>query len=256
MLLHEFDEGRVAVINPEDCVQPVENFPQVVVSCFAYTTFERLVEQTDAKKIDSVHIAHMDAPVYVAEYKGKRIALAQSCVGAPACCAILEDLFVKGAQKAVIFGTCGVLDKRISDCSVIIPDIAMRDEGTSYHYAPPSDEIRVNGKYGEAFKVLLEELGCSYTVGKVWTTDAAYRETREKVNRRKESGCVCVDMECSAVAALCDFRGKDALHFFYAADNLDGEKWDKRSLGNHENLQAKDRIALLAMEMAARMTET
>ena len=255
MLLHEFDENPRAVINPEDCVKPAENFPKVVVSCFAYTTFNRLVEVTGAQKIDSVHIAHADLPVYLAEYKGKRIALEPSCVGAPACCAILEDLFAKGAQKAVIFGTCGVLDKGIGDCSVIIPNTAMRDEGTSFHYAPPSDEIVVNEKYGEAFAAMLEEIGCSYTRGKVWTTDAAYRETREKVNRRKESGCVCVDMECSAVAALCQFRGKDALHFFYAADNLDGDKWDKRSLGNDDNLLAKDRIALLAMEMAARMTE-
>ncbi len=255
MILHEFDENRRAVINPEDCVKPVEGFPKVVVTCFAYTTFDRLVEQTGAKAIDSIHIAHMDAPVYAAEYKGKRIALAQCCVGAPASCAILEDLFAKGAEKAVVFGTCGVLDKEIGDCSVIIPDMAMRDEGTSYHYAPPGDEIAVNKKYGAAFRELLEEIGCKYTVGKVWTTDAAYRETRDKVQRRKESGCVCVDMECSAVAALCDFRGKDALHFFYAADNLDGEKWDKRSLGNEENLLVKDRIALLAMEMAARMTD-
>lgn len=255
MLLHEFDENRQAVINPLDCVQPVKGFPQVVVSCFAHTTFARLVEEVKASPIDNVHIAHMEIPVYEAEYRGKRIALAQSCVGAPATCAILEDLFAKGAEKAVIFGTCGVLDRNIGDCSVIIPDMAMRDEGTSFHYAPPTDEIAVNEKYRDAFIELLEEVGCSYTVGKVWTTDAAYRETRDKVNRRRESGCICVDMECSAVAALCDFRGKDALHFFYAADNLDGEKWDKRSLGNQENLLVKDRIALLAMEMAVRMTD-
>lgn len=255
MLLHEFDENKSAVINPQDCVQPVAGFPQVVVSCFAHTTFERLVEAVHAKSIDSVHIAHMEIPVYEAEYKGRRIALAQSCVGAPATCAILEDLFAKGAEKAVIFGTCGVLDKSIADCSVIIPDAAMRDEGTSFHYAPPSDEIEVNKQYGKDFEALLKEIGCSYTRGKVWTTDAAYRETRDKVNRRKASGCICVDMECSAVAALCNFRGKEALHFFYAADNLDGESWDKRSLGNEENLLEKDRVALLAMEMASRMTK-
>lgn len=255
MILQEFDKNDQAVINPWDCVKPVKDFPQVVVSCFSYTTFDRLVAQLQAKKIAHVHIAHMDIPVYQAEYRGKSIALAQSCVGAPAACAILEDLFAMGAQKAVIFGTCGVLDKNIADCSVIIPDMAMRDEGTSFHYAPPADEIAVNVKYRDAFVGLLEEVGCSYTEGKVWTTDAAYRETREKVSRRRENGCVCVDMECSAVAALCEFRGKDALHFFYAADNLDGEKWDKRSLGNQEKLLVKDRIALLAMEMAARMTE-
>lgn len=255
MLLHEFDASQCAVINPSDCVKAVSDFPKVVVSCFAYTTFDRLVAETKAQKIASVHIAHMEIPVYKAIWRGIPIALALSCVGAPACCAGLEDLFAMGAEKAVLFGTCGVLDKRIGDCSVILPDRAMRDEGTSFHYAPPSDEIAVNEKYRTAFIRLLEELRCNYTVGKVWTTDAAYRETRGKVNRRREQGCICVDMECSAVAALCQFRGKDVLHFFYAADNLDGEKWDKRSLGNAENLLEKDKIALLAMEMAARMTE-
>ena len=159
MLLHEFDENKSAVINPLDCVSPMADFPQVVVSCFSYTTFKRLVAEVKAKPISSVHIAHMEIPVYEAEYRGKRIALAQCCVGAPATCAILEDLFAKGAEKAVIFGTCGVLDKKIGDCSIIIPDTAMRDEGTSFHYAPPSDEIRVNARYRDAFVELLDEVG-------------------------------------------------------------------------------------------------
>ena len=253
MLLHEYDDSRRAVINPDDCVAPVKDFPKVVVSCFARTTFARLRDEMNAQEIAQVHIANMDIPVYRTVYKGVPVALVMAYVGAPGCCAVLEDIFAMGAEKLVIFGTCGVLDKNIADCSVIVPDIAMRDEGTSFHYAPPSDEIAVNVKYKAAFTGMLDEMGCSYTVGKVWTTDAAYRETREKVNRRKAAGAVCVDMECSAIAALAQFRGKDVLQFFYAADNLDGETWDKRSLGDQANLLAKDRVALLAMEMAVRM---
>jgi hypothetical protein len=61
-------------------------------------------------------------------------------------------------------------------------------------------------------------------------------------------------MECSAVAALADFREKEVFQFFYAADNLDNENWDARSLSNSSKILDKDRIALLAMELAAKLT--
>ena len=156
----------------------------------------------------------------------------------------------------MLFGTCGVLDRNIGDCAVILPTAAMRDEGTSYHYAPPSDEIAVNIHHGDLFLSLMEELKLPCVTGKCWTTDSMYRETREKTARRKESGCVCVDMECASVASVARFRGKEALHFFYAADNLDSAEWDERSLSNFANLEEKDRIAMIALEAARRITLT
>ena len=103
------------------------------------------------------------------------------------------------------------------------------------------------------FTELLDELHVKYTVGKTWTTDSFYRETPEKVKRRKAAGCICVDMECSANAAVCDFRGKKLLQFFYAADNLDAEEWDSRSPANHSRMEDKNRIAAIALEAAVRM---
>ena len=84
----------------------------------------------------------------------------------------------------------------------------------------------------------------------MWTTDAPYRETRKKVLDRKKEGCICVDMECSAISALAQFRNKEIFQFFYAADNLDSAKWDKRSLGNNEKLSDKEKIGLLAIKFA------
>ena len=86
----------------------------------------------------------------------------------------------------------------------------------------------------DEFIKLLNEHNYSYIVGKAWTIDAPYRETRKKVADRKSQGCVCVDMECSAISALAKFRNKEVFQFFYAADNLDSAKWDQRSLGNSE----------------------
>lgn len=92
-------------------------------------------------------------------------------------------------KKLILFGSCGVLDKNIKQTSIIIPDSAIRGEGTSFHYVPASDEISVNEKYGKLFEGFLKEIGINYTKGKVWTTDAFYRETKDKTERRKKTGC-------------------------------------------------------------------
>lgn len=255
MILEEFDENLEAVVNPCDVIKPVPHMPGIVVSCFAKETFERMVNSFGGEKIGETRQANMVIPVYKASCNGVSVGMFMSPVGAPACVSAAEEIFAMGAETIILFGTCGVLDRAIEDCSILIPDRAVRDEGTSYHYAPAADEIAVNPQYMEIFTGILEELGCCYTIGKTWTSDGIYRETREKVIRRKKSGCICVDMECSAMAALARFREKELFQFFYAADNLDGETWDIRSLDNRANLIEKDKIAGLAMELAVRIRE-
>jgi len=253
MILTEFDANKLAVINPHDLLQPVEGMPKVAVTCYAKETFERMLAGFEAEQIASTSTANGIIPIYKVTYKGVEIALFMMDVGAPASAAMMEDIYQLGAEKIIIFGTCGVLEKSIDDCTIIIPNSAMRDEGTSYHYVPASDEIPVNEKYMSVFTGMLDELQIKYTVGKTWTTDAIYRETVDKIKRRKEQGCICVDMECSADAAVAQFRGKDLVQFFYAADNLDAEEWDVRSLSNSAKLEEKDRIATVALELAVRM---
>nr|WP_294491678.1 nucleoside phosphorylase [uncultured Anaerosporobacter sp.] len=253
MILEEFDSNKKAIVDVYDLVKPIESFPKIAVSCFSRVTFERLVNELNGKVIAKSNLANMEIPIFKAMYKGVEVALFMSYVGAAGCVAVIEEVFAMGADKLILFGTCGVLDASIEDCSIIIPNKAVRDEGTSFHYAKPSDEIVVNKKYIDEFVDILKEFECRYTIGKVWTTDGIYRETRGKVNSRKQAGCLCVDMECSAVAALAEFREKEVFQFFYAADNLDNETWDARSLGNESNVLEKDRIAMLAMELARKL---
>ena len=253
MILEEFDTSLTAVINPWTIIKPVEGIPRVAVACYSHVTFERIVGELGAHIIAETSSANGIKPIYKAKYKDTEVAIFMIDVGAPMSVGMLEDVYQMGVQKVIIFGTCGVLDSSIEDCSIIIPEIAVRDEGTSYHYADPTDEIGVNDKYISTLKNLLNELRVKYTIGKVWTTDAFYRETQDKVNRRKEQGCICVDMECSANAAVAQFRGKELVQFFYAADNLDSEQWDVRSLSNYDRLEEKDRIAAVALELARRI---
>lgn len=258
MILQEFDPTKEAIINAWDLVHmeagATGRMPKVAVSCFEGKTFQRLVALLQGELIANPKNANGDFPVYRVTYQRREIAIFMMDMGAAGAGGLLEKMYALGVEKVVIFGSCGVLDRSIEDCSVIIPTMAVRDEGLSYHYAPPADEIAVNLKYIPEFTQLLHEVGCTYRLGKTWTTDAFYRETREKAARRKASGCICVDMECSALAAIAQFREKELFQFFYAADCLEGENWEKRSLSCDVKFTEKDRFAQLALELAVRIS--
>jgi len=253
MITQAFDPVQEAVFNPWQTAPHCEGFPELAVSCFSWVTMERLVSELHAEKIAELHAANAVIPIWKAEYQERSIALFTSSVGASACISVIEEIFAMGARKLVLFGTCGVLDRSIEDCSIILPVRAVREEGTSFHYAPASEEIEGNLLHRQDFLELCNRSAFSIRCGKTWTTDGVYRETANRVREMQERGCICVDMECSAVFALTQFRGYDIFQFFYAADNLDDEEWDERSLSNHANPLEKDRIARLACDMVLQM---
>ena len=255
MLLEEFNFDRDAVINPDIVHKPIPGFPETIISIFSHTLFDAMVAKMGAQKIAETKDVDGHWPVYQVEYKGKIFAMYKARLGAPACVGSFEDVIAFGVKRIILLGNCGVLDSAIEDCGIIIPTRAIRDEGTSYHYLPAADYIDVNKNYVDLFQSILEERGYSYVSGTTWTTDAFYRETRAKIARRKEMGAVCVEMECAAVQAMCDFRGVEFFQYLYAGDCLGGESWDPRSLSGDARLNEKEKIALLAFELANAIEE-
>ena len=253
MILEEYDNNKKAIFNPENLVSKIDDLPEIGITCFSKKLLDRFVETFNGEKIAEIKNANGRVPVYKIKYQNMELALYMSLVGASACSVQYEEILAMGLEKLIVFGTCGVLDKSIDDLAIIVPISAIRDEGTSYHYMKASDEIAVNEKYINEFNEILDKIGISSIMGTVWTTDAPYRETRNKVLKRKEQGCICVDMECASINAVAKFRGKELFQFFYAADNLDAAKWDKRSLGNIDRLSEKEKIVYLALELAKKM---
>lgn len=266
MILEEFDPDRSAVVNPYRNNRQPGDFPGVAVSCFTGSMFRHMLSHasgnTDSLELQTgagirpiAYSPGMGRPIYKVTRNDTDIALFMMPVGAPAAAAALEDVYAMGAERIIVFGTCGVLDRSIADGSVIIPVSAIRDEGTSYHYAPPSDEIDVNKLHKAEFEELLDARGIRHIRGKVWTTDAVYRETRTKITRRRKQGCICVDMECSALAAVSQFRGKELFQFFYAADNLDADEWEARSLGAGRRAKSKISLSETALDFATKLSK-
>ena len=258
MLLTDFDASRQAVINPDMLFSPVPDLPETVVSCFSHVTFERMLDMAaDVRVLAELGDANAKYPIYRGLWQGTPLTFALAMVGAPSCVAMLEELHALGAKRFVVFGNCGVLNQQIRDCGIIIPTAAVRDEGTSFHYAPPSDEIPANPKYRGAFEAILRETGVDFTEGKVWTTDAFYRETRAKFEKRKAQGCVCVDMECSALMALARARVQefDAAAVVEAVPDAVAACPDDLRLARGAAAFVQSASARIAPERLARMIE-
>ena len=139
-----------------------------------------------------------------------------------------EELIELGVQKCVLFGEAGVLNTDIPRGDVIIPRRAIREEGVSYHYFPPSTYVEASPELTEKLIEAFQQKGFPLHVGDTWTTDAIYRETKRKIARYREADVLSVEMEAAAHFAVAKYRGIEAAAVFYAGDCVGGDKWDRR----------------------------
>ena len=235
----EFDPAKSAIINPELVVPRHPEMPERVVLCFFAEAIEKLLSHYPHRVLGELKAESLRLPVYELDYHGKKVGLIQASVGAPMAAFQIEELGAMGATKFLGCGSCGVLEKDVAVGHLIIPTAAVRDEGVSYHYCPPSREIAGDLPAIDAIARTFERRKIPYIKAKTWTTDAFYRETPDKVARRKAEGCVCVEMEASAYMAVAQFRGATFGQILYAGDNLGGEEWDSRGFYDRHDVRAQ-----------------
>lgn len=246
-IFQRFCEAPEALINPCDVIERKAGFPEVCITTFSEGIIKDFVRQNPADVIAGLNTANGALPVYEIEYAGRKLGLFLSRVGAPACVTGLEEIIALGARKIIQFGCCGILDQAAADNRVIIPSSAVRDEGTSYHYIPGSEEICADSAAVDTAVRCMERHKIPYTVGKLWTTDGIYRETQEAIRERKKQGCIAVEMECSASMAVTRFRKVPIIQFFYGADSLDSDKWEPRDLTDY-GVSLGDKYMAIALE--------
>ena len=231
MLHTDFDPCRTAIINPADHFEKNPDMPENLIGVFSYKIVEQCVSELHAVQIGQFNSCTGSLPIWKCTWHdGTEFALVSMLVGGPAAVSILEETIPMGAKRFVMLGSCGVLDHDITAGHIIVPEAAVRDEGVSYHYLPAAEEITLNPRCVNAVCKALDNLEAPYARTKTWTTDAFYRETRAKMDKRLQQGCAVVEMECASMAAVAQFRGVDFAQFLWAADSLSGEKWDLRNL--------------------------
>ena len=192
---------------------------------------DRYAQEVEADCVGEFVSATKTYPVYVMDYKGEKVCLAQAPVGSAPAAQFMDWLIGYGVEKIISTGTCGVL-ANIEENAFLVPVRALRDEGTSYHYASPSRYMDVHIEAVSAIEQVLEQLGIPYEEVMTWSTDGFYRETAEKVAYRKEEGCAVVEMECAALVAVAQLRGVVWGELLFTADSLaDLDNYDSRDWG-------------------------
>jgi len=248
--LLESDRTRVAIIEPSRVIKPID-IAEHCVLCFFQEVIRDLVrEGAQARQVHNGESEAGDYPVYELDYGGKRLAVVHPGVGASSAAARLEHMIALGCRKFVACGGAGVLVGSIGVGHIVVPTAAIRDEGTSYHYLPVAREVAPTRRALGAVEAVLRENNHDYVRGKTWTTDAVYRETRPRMARRQQEGCVVVEMEAAAFFAVARFRRVEFGHILYGADSLAGRRWDPR--GWNRNAM-RERLFHLAAEACLRL---
>ncbi len=221
----EFDPVKEALIEP--IIKTEVTVPNCIVICFFKEVITKLLEE---KKIEPLIVLPGEAgDVQIYKYLDCDCCLVLGQLGSPACAGFLEEYIALGINKVMFCGGGGVLRKDITVGKLVVVDSAVRDEGTSYHYLPPSREVQANKQVINHITNYLNNHGIDYIVGKAWTTDAFFRETRAKIALRQKEGCLIVEMEQAAMIAVSQFRNIQYGAIIYGGDDLTNVEWDSRN---------------------------
>jgi hypothetical protein len=151
--------------------------------------------------------------------------LAGPLVGAPYAVMIAETLIAWGARTLVFLGWCGAVSATVEIGDLVLPTSALIDEGTSRHYLPDIDDSVPSASLARQLTEIFSVDGSCLHQGKVWTTDAPFRETREKVLAYRSQGAIAVEMEVSALFTIGAFRCIDVAALLVVSDDLSSFAW-------------------------------
>jgi uridine phosphorylase len=167
----------------------------------------------------------LSSRLYQGRCDDEDIAVVGPMMGAPYAVMILEKLIVLGAQRILFFGWCGSIQQRVGIGDFVVPHRGVSEEGTSAHYPGHDSDPIPSGAVVKAIETSLLAHGVSFQTGAVWSTDAPYRETREKVLLFQHQGVLSVEMELSALFTVARFRQVEIGALLVVSDELGSLSW-------------------------------
>lgn len=237
--IFEFDDNKDAKINPTSFADKLFNTDKLIITFFP-EVMDKLVNEG---KITLEETIGGENPVFLYRFLDADILITLGQVGCPACAGNLDLFHAMGITRVMFCGGGGVLDKNIEVGQILVVEGAIRDEGFSYHYIAPSRYIYTNPGTTAIITQYLEKNSISYIRGLTWTTDAIFRETPDKISRRKEEGAKIVEMEQAGCIAVSQFRGFEYGALIYGGDDVSQDEWSNRGWRSREGIRY-DLVAL------------
>jgi uridine phosphorylase len=229
----EYDEERTAKLNPTAIADRKFEAGRMVITFFP----EVVKKLADGGAIVPCFDIGGENPFTVYRFVDDDVMVVLGQVGCPSCGGNLDLFNAMGITKVLFCGGGGVLDSGIKVGQLLLVDGAIRDEGFSYHYVKPSRIIYTDRQLTDRLASSLEARGVPYLRGITWTTDALFRETPERIARRREEGAKIVEMEQAGCIAVAQFRGFDYGAIIYGGDDVASEEWNHRGWNQREGIR-------------------
>ena len=154
------------------------------------------------------------------ELAGQTVGIIGCAVGAPFAVLIAEELFASGCRFLLSLTSAGQIMPSGPTPYFVVIDRALRDEGTSYHYASPSDYADADADLIARAAVALEKSNQPFFVGPTWTTDAPFRETAAAIEAVRSKGVLAVEMEAAALYAFARASGTAVLCLAHVTNSM------------------------------------
>jgi uridine phosphorylase len=174
------------------------------------------------------------------DHAGLSIGIVGLAVGAPFAVLVAEQLFASGCQLLISVTSAGQIKPLGPTPYFMLIDRALRDEGTSHHYLPPSAFIEADTTLAEHAFSAVSTLPVPVHRGTVWTTDAPYRETEAAIAAALSHGALAVEMEAAALYAFARARGRRVLCFAHVTNQMariEGDFDKGEDDGAHDSLE-------------------
>jgi uridine phosphorylase len=154
------------------------------------------------------------------ESGGCRYGVIGHAVGASFAVLVAEQAFVSGCELLIAISSAGQIHRLGPPPYHILIDKALRDEGTSYHYLPPSMWSEADPAIVDVAQAAFARSDVHVHRGSTWTTDAPFRETEAIIASRAETGVCAVEMEASALYAFARSTGHAVLCLAHVTNQL------------------------------------
>lgn len=203
----------------------------------------RLRATGEAKLFEAWPCYHSE--LFTFDLAGQIVGIVGCAVGASYAVLIAEELFACGCRHLISLTSAGQIIAAGPPPYFVIIDRALRDEGTSYHYAEPAEFAEADASLVAAAVNAVNGLPIAVHVGASWTTDAPFRETAEAVENARGRGILAVEMEAAALYAFARFHGVRVLclaHVTNTMGQVEGDFEKGTADGTDDALKLLERI--------------
>jgi uridine phosphorylase len=219
---------------------PVEKVPEICILDPDGDIVRRLRASGRARAFTAWPCYHTQLDTF--RLGDRNVGIVGCAVGAPFAVLVAEQLFASGCRLLLSLTSAGQIAAAQRPPYFVLIERALRDEGTSYHYAPAAAFAEADPRLIDMALEALRKSGIQALVGASWTTDAPFRETATAVLAARSKGVLAVEMEAAALYAFARAAGVHVLCIAHVTNMMgqSGHDFEKGEIGG-----AADALALL-----------